>query len=926
MAPVHYSAFISYSHALDGRLAPALDDALERFAKPWYRRRALHVFRDETSLSANPGLWPSIETALAGSDFFILLASPEAARSPWVNREVQYWCEHKPRETLLIALTAGTLAWDHRAGDFDWTSTTALPPALKDQLSDEPRHIDLTWARTEEHLSLRHTLFRDRVADLAAPIHRRPKDDLVGDDIRQHRRTKQLVALATLTLLALAIAAVVSAIRAGNSAEEARAQRDRAEAETRVATARYVAARAANEGESVYERSLLLSIASLAIAPTSEGRSSLLENLQRNPTLQAFWKPAGPDGAHAVAWSPDGKFVATGARNDRVTVWNAGTGGERCKLFQPHVNNAQSPGYVAISKKGLLAAATQDGQIRFADPRRCSVRGTTRRNPWDTTGPIAFSPDGEMLASGGVFGFVTLWDVSTRKRIRRLPAVGKDAAAISVAFSPDGRRLAAGGANGRLMLYDVPSGRVVTSLEGHAGAVNAVAFSPGDGQLVSGGVDGRVLRWKLSSGQPEVVARDLSTVNDLSFDSAGHRAAAASFTGVIRVWDPRVDHAARALRGQSDAVDALELSPDGRRLVSASGDGTVALWELDAGPRLARTSAGVRRATALAISPKDGVVALGTGNRVVLVDRGRRTVQPLTGLGGVLSALQFDRRGRALAAGTRDGSVGVWNADARRMLAEPRRVHKEEVTGLAFGRGDTLLASSSRDGRVAVQSRDSGSVRWDDHPLDPPDLEFGSKDDDDIEDVAVSPDGKLVAAVGFTEIHLWDMSTGGSVDPIFPQAGGLFDVAFRGDNRTVAAAALSSVELRNVVDGRQVGGELRSKDAAPFEVGFAPGGQIVIAIREDASIVLWDLRGTQLGRPSAPATKAGTVSELSPAGNEVVQATADGRLITWRFDLSGWIQETCGLVGRNLTRDEWRRLVGNGIAYIPVCRGRMATR
>ena len=169
MATVHYSAFISYSHALDGRLAPALDDALERFAKPWFRRRALHVFRDETSLSANPGLWPSIEAALASSEFFILLASPEAAWSPWVNREVQYWCEHKPRDTLLIALTARTLVWDPDAGDFDWTRTTALPPALEHRLSDEPRHIDLTWARTEEHLSLRHTRFRDCVADLAAP-------------------------------------------------------------------------------------------------------------------------------------------------------------------------------------------------------------------------------------------------------------------------------------------------------------------------------------------------------------------------------------------------------------------------------------------------------------------------------------------------------------------------------------------------------------------------------------------------------------------------------------------------------------------------------------------------------------------------------------------------------------------------------------
>ena len=923
MATVHYSAFISYSHALDGRLAPALDDALERFAKPWYRRRALHVFRDETSLSANPGLWPSIEAALASSEFFILLASPEAAQSQWVNREVEYWCEHKPRETLLIALTAGTLVWDPAAGDFDWTRTTALPRALEGRLSDEPRHIDLTWTRTEEHLSLRHTLFRDRVADLAAPLHHRPKDDLVGEDIRQHRRTRRLVAVTTSALVLLTAAAVVSAIRAGNSAEEARAQRDRAEAQARVATARYVAARAVNEGSTVYERSLLLSLASLAIAPTSEGRASLLENLQRNRRLQAFWKPAGPDPAHTVAWSPDGKLVATGEPNDRVTVWDAHSGAERCRLFRPHGNYAMEPGYVAISRKGLLAAATQDGQIRFADARRCRERGQTRRNPWDTTGPVAFSSDGKTLASGGVFGFVTLWSVKTRKPIRRLRAGRDEEAVVSIAFSPDGRRVAAGHGDGRLMFYDTRQGALVAPLEAHEGAVNAVAFSPNDGHLLSGGVDGRVLRWDSVSSSPQAVVETAGMVNGLSFDSAGRRAAAAGFDGTIRVWKPRGGGPPLTLRGHSDAVDDVGVSPDGRRLVSAAEDGTVALWDLGAGPRLARVSAGAKRVTALAVSPTGDQIALGTGNRVVLRDARRRTERKLRGLYGVLSALQFDREGQTLAAATRQGLVGIWSADARRVIRRPQRVHREEVTGLAFGRGGALLASSSRDGRVAVMSRGTGELRWSDQALGPPDR--GYEADNDLEDVAVSPDGSIVATVGFTQIHTFDTSTGVGSGVIDAQAGALFDVAFRQDGRTVAAGALGSVELRDLETDQRVGGELRSSDRAVGEVGFAPGGQTVVAIREDGSTVLWDLRGTQLGRP-LPGAEDWTVAELSPAGDEVVQATADGRLIRWRLDLRTWIRETCRLVGRDLERDEWRRLVGNGIDYSSVCRRRPARR
>src|SRR6266516_8150237 len=100
-----YDAFISYNHAKDNPIASALQSAIQRLGKPWYRRRALRVFRDDTSLSATQSLWPSIENALSQSRFLILLASPESATSPWVNKEVAYWLEHKSAITLLIVLT-----------------------------------------------------------------------------------------------------------------------------------------------------------------------------------------------------------------------------------------------------------------------------------------------------------------------------------------------------------------------------------------------------------------------------------------------------------------------------------------------------------------------------------------------------------------------------------------------------------------------------------------------------------------------------------------------------------------------------------------------------------------------------------------------------------------------------------------------------
>src|SRR5215813_7824237 len=98
-----YDAFISYSHAKDRVLSVALQSTVQRLGKPWYSRRALRLFRDDSSLSATPSLWPNIEQALRNSRYLVLLASPEAARSPWVAKELQYWLDNKDSHSLLIA-------------------------------------------------------------------------------------------------------------------------------------------------------------------------------------------------------------------------------------------------------------------------------------------------------------------------------------------------------------------------------------------------------------------------------------------------------------------------------------------------------------------------------------------------------------------------------------------------------------------------------------------------------------------------------------------------------------------------------------------------------------------------------------------------------------------------------------------------------
>jgi tetratricopeptide (TPR) repeat protein len=200
-----YDAFISYSHAKDRAIAAALQSVVQTLGKPWYRRRALRVFRDDTSLSATPGLWPSIEDALARSRYLILLASPEAAASPWVDKEVATWLATKGGDTLLIALTDGDIFWDDASSDFGWRGERPLPAALRGGFAQEPKWVDLRPYRAGASPS--DTRFLELGADLAAAVHGMPKEDLLSQEVRQQRRALTLAWSAVGSLVVLAGAA-----------------------------------------------------------------------------------------------------------------------------------------------------------------------------------------------------------------------------------------------------------------------------------------------------------------------------------------------------------------------------------------------------------------------------------------------------------------------------------------------------------------------------------------------------------------------------------------------------------------------------------------------------------------------------------------------------------------------------------------------
>jgi len=260
-----YNAFISYSHAADGRLAPAFQRALHKFAKPWYRRRSLRVFRDKTSLSANPALWPAIESALSESEWFLFMASPQASQSHWVQKELSWWLEHRTCDRMLILLSEGELHWDESTQNFDWRRTTAVPGTLRGQFKDEPLYVDVRWAKSVANLSLRHSQFRGAILDVAAPLLGRAKDELDGEDVRQHRRNKAWAWSAGSALIILTIVAIFAAIYAVQQRNEAVWQRDEAVRQRDLAQGRQLQAEAQRLGavDSQWTTAVLLAIESL---------------------------------------------------------------------------------------------------------------------------------------------------------------------------------------------------------------------------------------------------------------------------------------------------------------------------------------------------------------------------------------------------------------------------------------------------------------------------------------------------------------------------------------------------------------------------------------------------------------------------------------------------------------------------------------
>jgi hypothetical protein len=313
-----FDAFISYSHQTDVLTAPTLQKGLENFNRKWFGRRRLRIFRDETDLSLAPNLWGIIQDALDGSRFFILLASPEAAHSKWVDREVRRWLETKPANNILLVITRGSCAWNDAQHDFDRSESSAIPPALFGAFSEEPLFLDLRNNAIREY---RSPVAQEAIATLAAPIHGKSKQELLGLEIQLIRKRLLAASVGLVLIAALAVGFLWSAVEASRQRDEAGRQRDEA-GRQRDEVGR-------QRDEASKQRDLARAQRNQAQSQLAAARSTLA--LQARQASPAFW--------HAVAaWNTDPNWVAQKALYDFARMGLHATLDHGSELWQASIS------------------------------------------------------------------------------------------------------------------------------------------------------------------------------------------------------------------------------------------------------------------------------------------------------------------------------------------------------------------------------------------------------------------------------------------------------------------------------------------------------------------------------------------------------------------------------------------------------------
>lgn len=637
------------------------------------------------------------------------------------------------------------------------------------------------------------------------------------------RRTRRMMSLLGVVVVVVTVLGAVSM-----------AQARRAAGERDVSLANRLAADARDQLSLKPDLALLLSRRAAAVRRTPAVEAALRQSTADSRVRAIL--PAGHGQVFGVAYSADGRWIATSGDNGTVRLWRRGPDGAATgppRELGGHEGEVWSPVFSADSR--LLVACGVDGAVSVWD----LAAGGTRRvltghdsRVWTA----AFSPDGRRLVTAADDATVRIWDPVRGGPARTVLRVG-GGWQISVAWSADGRHLAAGGGDGVIRLWKGAGTGTPALLRGHTGSVESLAFSRDGTSLVSGSTDGTARRWRTDGRGTPVVLRGQNggTVESVAVSPDGHRVAAGGNDGTIRVFNADGDSDPLLLPGHDGPVWSVTFSPDGQSLLSGSGDGTARLWEARY-PGEARVLRGHTGAVwCVAVSRDGGTVVSGSDDGTVRVwsPSGAGAPRVLKGHRGAVLGVSVSPDGaRAVSAGD-DGTVREWDVATGRAVV---------LTGHDGGVWEAVALPG---GRHVVSAGADGTVRvWN---LATRTAQVLRGHEGSVKSVAASPDGRHVASTGRDgTVRVWDVTGAGPPRILRGHEGGLvWEVTFSPDGRRLASGGDDGKVRVWDVTGGDPPTVLNGHRGGVWSVSYSPDGAFLASSGADGGVRIW--------RPDQPA-------------------------------------------------------------------------